>query len=456
MKHIKVMVVEDDSQVAFTLKKVLTRIGHQLVACVPTGEEAVETAAERQPDIILMDIKLKGEMDGIEAARAIQQRADIPIIYLTAYSDQETLARAELTVPFGYLIKPFKREELKSSIQMAVYRHSLERKLRENEQWVSTTLQSIGDGVISTDRDGNVKTMNAIAENLTGWTAHDAAGKPLSEVCRLLEGQAETAPPVNEVVDDGKTRKSLNVQILKAENAGRTSIDLIISPIRDAFSGTAGTVTVLTDITERLQYQHDLQKSIRNLQLVLRETANALSATLEKRDPYTAGHQKRVAQLACAIASELGLSKQEIEVIQISGLLHDIGKVYVPAEILSKPAALDSVEMNLIRCHPQVGYDILKAIPFDGPVADIVLQHHEKLDGSGYPLGLTDADILPAAKILTVADVVEAMSSHRPYRPALGVEKALAEVTGNKGTSYAPEPVEACVTLFRSNGFRFE
>lgn len=456
MERIKVMVVEDDSQVAFTLKRVLTHIGHTIVACVDTGEEAVGVALERKPDIILMDIKLAGEMDGIEAARAIHERTDIPIIYLTAYSDRETLDRAKLTVPFGYLLKPFKREELKSGIQMAVYRHGIEQKLRENEQWLSTTLRSIGEGVISTDCSGSVKSMNPMAEKLTGWTAEEALGKTLADVCRLLQGQVQTSPPVDDVILDGKTLRSANVTVLSRARGGRTPVDFSISPIKDQYGSTVGAVIVLSDITERLRFLREQQESINNLQVVLQETANALSATLEKRDPYTAGHQKRVAQLACAIGRELGLPAQDIEVIYISGLLHDIGKVYVPAEILSKPAALDSIEMSMIRCHPQVGYDILKAIPFDGPVADIVLQHHEKLDGSGYPLGLTGDQILPAAKVLTVADVVEAMSSHRPYRPALGTETALKEVIEHKGTAYGPDAVDACVSLFERGRFEFQ
>jgi putative nucleotidyltransferase with HDIG domain len=166
------------------------------------------------------------------------------------------------------------------------------------------------------------------------------------------------------------------------------------------------------------------------------------------RDPYTAGHQERVAHLACAIAGKIGLSEERVEGLRVAGLLHDVGKVSVPAEILSKPMTLTPAEFDLIKAHPQTGYEILKGIDFSWPVAEIVLEHHERLDGSGYPRGLKGEAISLEAKILAVADIVEAMSSHRPYRAALGTDKALEAITKDKGTLYDPGVVDACVELF--------
>ena len=176
---------------------------------------------------------------------------------------------------------------------------------------------------------------------------------------------------------------------------------------------------------------------------------------VESRDPYTAGHERRVAELATALAAELGRPAEERETLRLAGLIHDIGKIAVPAEILAKPGRLSEVEFNLIRQHPQSGFEILEAIDFGGPVAELVLQHHERLDGSGYPGALTAPEILPGARILAVADVVEAMSSHRPYRAALGMEAALAEVSGGAGAKYDPEVVVACVRLFEELSFQF-
>jgi putative nucleotidyltransferase with HDIG domain len=176
----------------------------------------------------------------------------------------------------------------------------------------------------------------------------------------------------------------------------------------------------------------------------------------EMRDPYTAGHQRGVTRLACALARRMGLSFDRIEGIRVAGFLHDIGKIVVPAEILNKPGTISEYEMNIIRVHPQAGYDILKKIDFPWPVADIVLQHHERLDGSGYPKGLTDMAILLEAKILAVADVVEAMAAHRPYRPTLGLDRALDEIAKNKGILYDAEVVETCLNLYSEQGFSFE
>ena len=195
----------------------------------------------------------------------------------------------------------------------------------------------------------------------------------------------------------------------------------------------------------------NVQRKHEELQKTMEGIIHAMSLTIETRDPYTAGHQRRVADLACAIAKEMGLSEWHIEGIRIIGLLHDVGKLVVPAEILSKPGPINQYEFSIIKTHPEVGYEILKGIDFPWPVTQAVLQHHERLDGSGYPKGLSDTDIILEAKILGVADVVEAMSSHRPYRPALGLDSALQEITKGKGVLYDAEVVDACLRLSQKN-----
>jgi len=181
-----------------------------------------------------------------------------------------------------------------------------------------------------------------------------------------------------------------------------------------------------------------------------------MSKIIDTRDPYTSGHQDRVTQLSVSITLELGLSREKVKGIQTASLIHDIGKIGIPTEILSKPTKLSDIEFSLIKEHPQIGYNILKSIDFSFPVAEIILQHHERLDGSGYPNHLKEDDIKLEAKILGVADVVEAMASHRPYRAALGVDVALEEIIKNKVVLYDPEIVDACVKLFKEKGFKFE
>jgi len=208
------------------------------------------------------------------------------------------------------------------------------------------------------------------------------------------------------------------------------------------------------DITERKRAEEQLQKSFQQTKKVLEEVVWALSAIVEKRDPYTAGHQRRVADLACAIAGELNLPEVQIEGIRVAGLIHDIGKMNVPAEILSKTGRLSEAEFSMIKTHAQVGKEILESIDFPWPVAQVVHQHHERLNGTGYPQGLSDGKIILEAKIMAVADVVEAMASHRPYRPALGVEKALEEISNQSGILYDPQVVDACRELFDKKGYK--
>ncbi|MBC8264007.1 MAG: PAS domain S-box protein [Anaerolineales bacterium] len=210
------------------------------------------------------------------------------------------------------------------------------------------------------------------------------------------------------------------------------------------------------ELAERKRAEEELRQSFGKLQRALEGTINVLVSAIEIKDPYTAGHQRRVAELVCAIANEMSLPEDQIEGLRMAGLIHDLGKINVPAEILSKPSRLNDFEWGMIKAHPQVGYDILKTVEFPWPVAQTVLQHHERLDGSGYPQGLTGKDILMKARILAVADVVEAMASFRPYRPARGIDKALEEISQNRGILYDPEVVDACLKLFSENGFELE
>lgn len=208
--------------------------------------------------------------------------------------------------------------------------------------------------------------------------------------------------------------------------------------------------------TEHNRAELELKRSYKKLRRTLEETVNSLASALETRDPYTAGHERRDALLACAIAKEIGLDENRIEGLRIASLIHDIGKLAVPVEILSKPTKLTALEYGLIKVHPEVGYNILKDVEFPWPVAQIVYQHQERIDGSGYPQGLKGDEILLEARILAVADVVEAMASHRPYRPALGIDKALEEIKKNKGILYDVKVADTCLKLFAEQKFKFD
>jgi len=214
-------------------------------------------------------------------------------------------------------------------------------------------------------------------------------------------------------------------------------------------------VAVQQELADRKRAEEESRRYSEKLQELIGDITKAIALTTELRDPYTSGHQQRVTQLAHAIVKELGLNKEITAEIRVAGALHDIGKMYIPSEILTRPGRLTEIEYDMIKTHPKVGYNILKTISFPWPIAPIVLQHHERVDGSGYPSGLSAGDILLEARILGVADVVEAMASHRPYRPALGIDKALEEIYHKKGNLYDPEVVDVCLKLFAEKRFKF-
>jgi response regulator RpfG family c-di-GMP phosphodiesterase len=275
------------------------------------------------------------------------------------------------------------------------------------------------------------------------------------EVCRQLKaGTATCDVPVIFVSSASEMSEKL-----KGFEMG--ALDYVTKPYqRDELLARVRTHLELNRLRNHLEDLVDertveLRESERKLRASMLESITALAAIVEMRDPYTAGHQRRVAQLAVAIAREMQLPDEQVEGIHLASVVHDVGKIRVPAEILSKPGKLTVLEFGLIKEHALSGFDILKTIEFPWPIAKIVLQHHERLDGSGYPHGLAENQILLESKIVAVADVVESMISHRPYRPGLGLDVALAEIELHKGRLFDPLVVETCIHLFRVRGFSF-
>jgi HD-GYP domain-containing protein (c-di-GMP phosphodiesterase class II) len=234
-----------------------------------------------------------------------------------------------------------------------------------------------------------------------------------------------------------------------------STFDLLLSPVVDGGGQAVAQVLVVRDVTGQCRVEEELRASGVRLEQALDATIHALSAAVEGRDPYTPGHQQRVASLARAMARELGMDAERCRGLCIAAEIHDVGKIQIPIEILSKPGRLSDEEFALVKGHAEASYQILKGIAFLWPVARMVRQHHEKLDGSGYPLGLSGSDILPEARILCIADAVEAMASDRPYRAALGVAAAPAEITRHRGALFDPAAVDACLRVFARGDFLF-
>lgn len=252
--------------------------------------------------------------------------------------------------------------------------------------------------------------------------------------------------------DKGKTFGALNICAREPDAFDNEEISLLKELAGDLSYG----IVSLRNRALQKTSEKELKKTLKKLRGALGGTIQVIESMVEERDPYTAGHQRRVTDLARSIAKEMDLSVNLRDAIRMAGSIHDIGKISIPSEILSMPTQLTETEFELIKKHPKVGYEILKNIDFPWPVAEIVLQHHERLDGSGYPNGLKNGQILMEARVLGVADVVEAMSSHRPYRASLGKDKALEEIKKNKGILYEPEAVDACVDLFTNKGYEFK
>lgn len=476
MEKARIMVVEDEAVISMEIQERLRKMGHAVCGTAVSGDSAIKTAAEKHPDLILMDVNLKGTVDGVDAAKQIRSNIDTPVIFLTAFADDRTVERAKLTEPFGYLIKPFSEKELYAAIEMALYKHAMESKLRESERRYATTLRCTADCVIVTDLNMGIVFMNPAAEAITGWSLREASGKRLEEVFSIIDEKsfAPLESPIAKTLRENVTIQMNHPVILVSKDGKKVPVEDSSAPMIDDSGKMTGAVMVFRDVTERKKAEAAIKNAFDSLEERVREqtaelrlsfakleramegTIHAMATMVEARDRYTAGHQLRVTDLACAIAREMNLPEERIPVIRIAGLIHDVGKVCVPTEILNKPAQLSPIEFEIVKQHPKAAYDVLDKIEFPWPIADIVLQHHERVDGSGYPSGLNGEQICLEAEIIAVSDVVEAMSSHRPYRAALGVDKALEEISRNKGKLYNPAVVDACLHVFQEGGFKFK
>jgi PAS domain S-box-containing protein len=257
----------------------------------------------------------------------------------------------------------------------------------------------------------------------------------------------------NQVYQTGKPVKNFEWQVIRNDGT-RRDVEVSISLIRDRDGHGTGFRGMARDITDRKQTEKQLQDTTESLRKAIGVTIQVLATAVESRDPYTSGHQTRSADLARAIAMEMGIPQDKIDCIRMAGSIHDIGKLSIPAEILSKPTKLSEIEFALIKEHANRGYEMLKDVQSPWPLAEIVHQHHERMDGSGYPRNLKGDDILIEARVLSVADTVEAMASHRPYRAGLGIDAALNEIEKNRGIFYDSAVADACLRLFKEKGYK--
>jgi len=333
--------------------------------------------------------------------------------------------------------------------------------LRESEKRYRLVAENVTDVIFTMDMNLRPTYVSPSVTRLLGYSVEEAMVQMIERVLTpvsrdlLMRAVAKALTMENLGRREWFKPQVLELQ-MKHKDESTVWTETTVSLVCDSHGMPVEIMGMVSDITDRKLAEEQLQHSLEKLENAMEGTIQAISLTVETRDRYTAGHQRRVAQLASAIGKEMGLSEDRVHGIRVAGLLHDIGKICVPTEILSKPGQLTPIEFAMIKTHPQVGYDILKTIEFPWPIADIVLQHHERTNGTGYHSGLEGDDILLEARILGVADVVEAMSSHRPYRLALGIDRALDEISQNKGVLYDGEVVDACTKVFLEKNFAFD
>lgn len=343
-----------------------------------------------------------------------------------------------------------------------------EAKLRESQQRIYNIIESLPDAALAIDKEGRILHWNREMVALTGYPAEDMVGKgdyqyalPFYNGLRrpmlvdmIIKTDLDISYNYPGFYREGDILVTNNIKInLQGQEKimwGRAA------PLYDSQGQVIGAIETIRDITERYKATEEMKRNREQLQVLFDSTVHALAIALEKRDHYTAGHQLRVAKLASTIGEEMGLSENIIKNINIAGTLHDIGKIYVPLDILSQTNKLTEIQKLYLMTHSEAGYDIIKDIPFNGPIAKIIMQHHERIDGSGYPLGLKGDNILLEARIMAVADTVEAMTSHRPYRPALGIDRAMEEIQTNAGKIYDEAVVDACISILKKNKFQFD
>lgn len=332
--------------------------------------------------------------------------------------------------------------------------HAAEDKVKFATSEITQILNNCEEGICVINKNFHIlRTNTTFNQNVAKTTSSSLVGEKCFATCPNQYCDTDQCPITLINLGAEKVEKEVHLK----DAFGKTQYYVVTaSPFRGFNQKLIGIVATYKNVTEHKMVLEKLRLSSEKFRKAMAGTIDALKVTVERRDPYTAGHQQGVANLATNIAKEMGLPKDTIDGIFFAGTIHDLGKISVPIEILCKPGKITKYEFDIIKIHPQIGYEILHPIEFPWPIDQIVLQHHEKIDGSGYPLGVTGNNILLEAKILCVADVVEAMANHRPYRAGLGVEKALEEITRNKGILYEDEVVEACVKVFTKNKFTFK
>jgi len=413
--------------------------------------------------VMLLDYRLPG-MNALELLKELRQvhKVDIPIIMITGHGDEDVAVQALKLGATDYVVKnpgylykvSYVLENSVHSAQLAIQHRNVIQLKHQNE----LILNSASEGILGLDLEGNQIFCNTSGAAILGYDVAEMTGSHSHSLWHHTNADGtprdENSCPIYKACAEGAALYDLEDLFWKKDGTS-FPVEFSLMPIRED-KQLIGSVLTFRDITERKQAHEKLQDTLQSLRLAVNTTIQVMVSAVEARDPYTAGHQIRSADLARTIAIKMGLPEETIEGIYMATSIHDIGNLSIPAEILSKPSKLSDTEFSIVKEHPWRGYEILKNVQTDWPLAEIVYQHHERIDGSGYPRNLKGEEILIEARILAVADVVEAIASHRPYRPSLGLEAALEEISKNRGILYDSVVVDTCLALFEKEDYRLD
>ena len=464
-KKTHILVVDDEQYITKLVERTLEDAGY-VVTVANDGNSALAMLAEREPDLVLLDIRMPGKSGTELLAEIKTSYPDTAVIMATVVTDTHTAVQCMKDGAYDYITKPFDLDEVVLSVRRALEERRLElenrdyqqhllqkveEQLRVSEVKYRSLFEDSMDGVHISTRDGKYVDVNQAMSAMFGYSREEMIGM---DTRKVYVNPADR----DKFQQDIEPKGYLKDYEMKCRKQDGTEIYCVLASTmrRDNGGSILGYQGIVRDVTEHKQIEKERKQMIEELRATVEGSMQAIGFMSETRDPYTAGHQQRVTKIACAIAEEMNLPEEQKEIIRMAAMLHDIGKICVPAEILNKPGKLSEIEMSMIKNHPKVSCEILKTVNLPLPVCPVVLQHHERINGSGYPKGLSEKDIRLEAKILAVADIVEAMASHRPYRPALGIDKALEEISQNRGILYDSNVVDACLKVFADKRIKFD
>lgn len=482
MRPLRILLAEDEVLIVKDIENKLNRMGYEFAGYVTSGKDAIQFALENQPGLILMDVCLRGEIDGIEAAKQIRSNLDIPIIFITAYAEAETLQRAKTTEPYGYILKPVAARELSIAVEIATYKHKAEKE-RQQQLRQRAAMRAIDQAILNHQNTNEMLNIaiEQIAINLNVDAVTILLLNPHSHMLSYVAQYGLDAAMLN-----------LNPQPLGVGYAGQAALNgqrIFISDLKNyhsqrRFSSYAaipmickGQVRGVLEIchSKALHLEEDWLDFLETLanqtaiaidnagmmQELIATNLNLLQAydttiagwskALELRNLETAGHSQRVTEMTIKLARALNIEKNELEHIRRGALLHDVGKMGIPDHILLKPGKLNAEEWKIMRKHPVYAYEMLSEIPFLKPALEIPYAHHEKWDGSGYPLGLKGKDIPLAARIFAIVDVFDALSYDRVYQKAWPFNKIIPYIQDQSGKHFDPQVVESFLKLIESD-----